>query len=220
LSLLVWRDKDGKTPQEKEKIIQERSEFMSRWIQVVYSKTEVEFHQKWCKLLDNYKGQRELCNYLTAQQYPTRYEWAAPWTSLYRHYRTITSSPIEGMHKVLKDYLATSQGNLFSVVQKIKEMIFNQYIKYRTNIASAKHTLKFEHKPEAMPFLPPGIHKTITPAAIELVRKQDLLSQKHHEEGYCPPCTGSFEKIHGLPCYHAINRSKDWGLGLSYNNPH
>jgi hypothetical protein len=108
------------------------------------------------------------------------------------------------MHKVLKDYLMTSRGDLLRVVHRIKEMVHNQYNKYRKDIATAQHTIKFEHKPEAMPFLPSGIHRIITPSAIEHVRQQELLRQEHYAEGRLEPCTGSFGRIYGLPCSHTL----------------
>jgi hypothetical protein len=96
-------------------------------------------------------------------------EWAAAWTSHHRHYNTITSSPVEGMHKVLKDYLMTSTGDLLRVVGRIEQMVKSQYNKYKKEIASSKHTTKFQHKLESMPFLPPGIHDVLTPPAIERI---------------------------------------------------
>jgi hypothetical protein len=66
-------------------------------------------------------------------------------------------SPIEGMHKVLKDYLITSQGDLLRVVERIKDMVENHYIKYLKDIASAHGRIKFQYKPESMPYLPAGI---------------------------------------------------------------
>jgi MULE transposase domain len=167
----VWRDADSNTPQEKEEIAQKWSDFMARWNGVVYAKTEAVFNIKWQKLLDDYCHQKGLCDYLQKNQYPIRHQWAAAWTSQHRHYGTITSSPIEGMHKVLKDYLKTSQGDLFTVVKRIKEMILSQYNKYRKSIADAKSTIKFAHKPQEMLYLPLGIHEIVTPPAIEHIRQ-------------------------------------------------
>ena len=97
-------------------------------------------------------------------------------------------------------------------------MVLNQHSNFQKAIASAKHTIKFDHKHQHMPYLPPGIHSIATPVAIEHVRQQDLLFQKHQKAGYYPPCTGAFERIFGLPCYHTIRRCQDWGetLLMSY----
>jgi hypothetical protein len=155
---------------------------------------------------------------LKENKYPTRYEWARPWTSQYRHYNTITSSPLEGMHKVLKDYLATSRGDLLRVVHRIKEMVYNQYNKYRKEIATAQHSIKFEHKNDVMPFLPSEIHRIVTPPAIEHVRQQELLRQKHNEEYRIEPCTGSFRKVYGLPCSHTLQQLREIGSRLHLNH--
>ena len=112
---------------------------------------------------------------MTEYQYPNRQEWAATWTSQHRYYGTSSTSPLEGMHKVLKDYLMTSQGDLLRVVERIKEMVYNQYSRYQKDIATAHLSIKFQHKPAAMLFLPPRIHETITPIAIELVQQQHIL---------------------------------------------
>ncbi len=152
----VWREANGVSKEEKEKITQERDQFMARWKQVVYAKTEYDFDQIWQKLLSDYSSQPALCSYLQQNQYQTRTAWAAAWTSQYRHYGTTTTSPIEGMHSVLKRYLGSSQGDLLLVVERIMNMVENQYSQYQKDIASARHTIKFNHKPESMPFLPPG----------------------------------------------------------------
>ena len=83
----------------------------------------MDFQFKWNDLLKDYSHQPELCRYLQENQYTTRTEWAAAWASHHRHYNTITSSPVEGMHKVLKDYLMTSTGDLLRVVARIEQMV-------------------------------------------------------------------------------------------------
>ena len=219
----VWRNADAQTPEEKEKMKQKRTDFLARWDQVVSAKTELAFYEMWQKLLHDYSSQRELCNYLKEYQYPNRFQWAAAWTSRHQHYGTITTSAAEGKHKVLKDYIRTFQGNLLTVIHQLKEMILTQYKKYIKSLADAKHTIKFNHKPSKMPYLPPGIHDIVTPKAIEHVRQQELLSQKHRENGFNPPCTHSFERIYGLPCYHTINRYKQWGERIpidQFDNDH
>jgi hypothetical protein len=84
-------------------------------------------------------------------------------------------------------------------------MVKSQYNKYRKEIASSRHSTKFQHKLESMPFLPPGIHDVLTPPAIERIRQQDLLRQKEQKQrrgGH--PCSGLFEKTNGLPCRHTL----------------
>jgi hypothetical protein len=156
----TWRDTDGITKIEKEAIIKIRTQFMTCWNQLVYASIEAIFYQNWQQLLDNYQDQLILCDYLRHYQYPNRQEWATAWTSQHRHYGTSTTSPLEGMHKVLKDYLMTSQGDLLRVVQRIQEMVNNQYSKYQKDIATAHLSVKFCHKPAAMPFLPSGYAST------------------------------------------------------------
>jgi hypothetical protein len=114
-----WRTADGKTKEEKKAIDDQRAAFMGRWAEIVYSKTEAEFQLKWDTLLRDYKSQDALSEYLWKYQYPVRHQWARPWTSRYRHYNTTSTSPVEGMNKVLKDYIMTSRGDLLRVVERI-----------------------------------------------------------------------------------------------------
>jgi hypothetical protein len=111
---------------------------MAQWNQVVYARTEVAFYEKWQQLLDSYKDQLALCDYLRQQQYPNRQERATAWTSQHRHYGTSSTSLLEEMHRVLKDYLMTSQGALLRAVQCIQEMVHNKYNKYQKDIATAR----------------------------------------------------------------------------------
>ena len=189
--------------------------------QVVYTKRLLDFQLKWDELLKDYTNQQELCEYLRENQWHTRTQWAAAWTSQYRHYDTITTSPVEGMHKVLKDYLMTSTGDLLRVVSRIEQMVNSQRNKYQKEIASSKHSIKFQHKLESMPFMPAGIHEVLTPPAIELIRQQELLrQQKQRQPRSNHPCSGFFEKINGLPCYHTLQQLNYSRLTLRLDYPY
>ena len=65
-----------------------------------------------------------------------------------------------------------------------------------------------------MPFLPPRIHETITPIAIELVRQQHILRQQDTRR----PCTGSFTRIYGLPCSHTLQLLEETRTLLGMNH--
>lgn len=117
------------------------------------------------------------------------------------------------MHKVLKDYLSTSQGDLLRVVERVKDMILNQYSRYQKDIASKYQNTRFNHR---MPFLPQGIHQIITPPAIEHIRKQDLLRQLDSSQR--KPCTGTFKRIYGLPCSHILQNLKEAGSPLTLSH--
>jgi hypothetical protein len=162
---------------------------------------------KWENLLKDYKDQRQLCEYLQSNQWTTRTEWAAAWTSHHRHYGMITNSPVEGMHKVLKDYLQTSRGDLLRVVGNIEQMVQSQHNKYTKDLGSGKHSVKFRHKLESAPFLPHNLSDILTPAALEHIKQQEELRLKAQRAGCCHPCSGLFEKANGLPCHHTMQRA-------------
>ena len=67
-----------------------------------------------------------------------------------------------------------------------------------------------------MPFLPSGIQDIITPAVIELMQQQHLLRQQNTTSRR--PCTGSFTRIHGLPCSHTLQSLEDSRTPLGMNH--
>ena len=93
-------------------------------------------------------------------------------------------------------------------------MVENQYSIYQKEIATACHSVKFHHCHDLMPYLPPGIHDIITPAAIELICQQFLLYEKNRQERRTLPCSGSFERIYGLLCRHTLGNWRNMGVHL------
>jgi hypothetical protein len=204
----TWRTANGKSKDEKEAITKHREDFMMRWREVVYSKTERWFDNRWNNLMKHYeKDNIELCEYLVNNKLHKRFQFARAWTSKYRNYNTYTSSPVEGLHSVLKQYLGTSRGDLLSVVEKITQMVQKQYVNYKQKVSIDESSRKEFHTFKRMPYLPPGIHSVVTSAAIELVRKQDILRLDKLEKRTTLPCTGSFKQVYGLPCYHDIQQA-------------
>jgi hypothetical protein len=61
---LEWRTSEAKTQEEKKAMADQRSEFMGRWNQIIYSKTEADFESRWNALQSDYKNQAALCKYL------------------------------------------------------------------------------------------------------------------------------------------------------------
>src|ERR1051326_3709408 len=206
----TWRTANGNSKEEKEAIIQRREDFMLRWREVIYSKTERWFDNRWNKLMIDYeKDNRELCEYLVNNKLHKRFQFARAWTSKHRNYNTYTTSSVEGLHSVLKQYLGTSRDNLLGVVEKITQMIQSQYSTYKQNVSSDQNSRKEAHNFKRMPYLPSGIHSVVASAAIELVRQQDILRLDKLEKRTTLACTGSFKRVYGLPCYHDIQQAID-----------
>jgi hypothetical protein len=122
------------------------------------------------------------------------------------------------MHKVLKDYLATSRGDLLTVVGKIKEMVLNQYSRYRKDIGTAQHTIRSKQGLKVLPFLPENIHQVVTPAALDLLRKQFELHLESVKTGKETSCTGNHSRVYGLPCWHQLRvaLATESSFGLDY----
>jgi hypothetical protein len=209
----VWRTADAETPEEKQQLFETRKEFMSRWSQVVYTKTIEAFDDAWAKLLRDYSSQPSLCTYLQDYQYPLREQWAIAWTSRHRNYGTVATSAIEGKHKVLKMYLGTAQGDLRRTVDVIKGMVLNQFSTYEKDLATARFSIKHEYTKGDL--FAENIHQYITPPALNHVLEQDKLRRENLKDNSTKPCTGRFEKIYGIPCSHTIQEILSRGSRVS-----
>jgi len=97
--------------------------------------------------------------------------------TLQHHFKPL----VEGMHKVLTDYLMSTWSDLLRVVRRIEQMVTSQYNKYRKQLVSAKHNLKFKHQPGSHavsnPRYPPHCH---TPA-IDRIRELDSLRRRERD---------------------------------------
>jgi hypothetical protein len=209
----TWRTADAETAEEKQQFLQIRAEFMRRWSQVVYSETREAFNAAWDRLLSDYSDQRSLCEYLRDYIYPSREQWAIAWTSQHRHYGTVATSAIEGKHKVLKMYLATSQGDLRRTVDVIKEMVLNQCNAYDKDLATARFNIQTRHTGGEL--FVENIHQYITPPALDYVLEQNKLRQDNIKHNRTKPCTGTFERTRGIPCSHTIQSILDRGSKVS-----
>jgi hypothetical protein len=61
------------------------------------------------------------------------------------------------------------------------------------------------------------LNKEIVPAAMELLVKQLYLMDDHLRTG---ACSGFFEQIHGIPCYHTLRQCKDRNVTVTKQDFH
>jgi hypothetical protein len=174
---------------------------MKAWYQVVYSKTEDEFEEKYAGLKSMYSSQPALCEYLDQYQYPQREEVAFPWSSRYPHFGNTVTLKLEATHGVIKRYLENSRGDLDIVVLRIKQFIDNFIVDFKRIYIRAKDKPPHHVNARNITIFEDGINDIITPAGLEKVVQQwDLLRAGIFK----PACTGSFETVFGVPCCHTI----------------
>jgi hypothetical protein len=113
---------------------------------------------------------------------------------------------MEGLHSIVKRWLATSTNDLLGVVNTLKLMINEQHSRVKNGLAAAQARPSFKVQPKYLPILPAKINECITPYALAKVREQYELAKHSNfaERRRQRPCTGSFKKIYGLPCCHEI----------------
>jgi hypothetical protein len=70
----TWHNNSKDTEEERKEKETRRQDFIAAWYQVVYSKTESQFEEKYATLKATFASQLVLCSYLNQYQYPQRHE--------------------------------------------------------------------------------------------------------------------------------------------------
>lgn len=123
----------------------------------------------------------------------------------------MVTSRVEGIHRVLKEYLKRSDLDLFEVWKAIKLAIINQLIELKANQAKQQiRTLLELSKP-----LYGLVYGWIS---YEALRKVE--DQRKRLVNPLPSCTKTFTSSHGLPCAHILQDLQGQPLQLSYFHIH
>ena len=119
------------------------------------------------------------------------------------HFNTLTTSRVEGGHRVLKAALKASTGDLLTVVDGIEKILNRQYESYTHLLATAKMKIHMKLPRDLMREL---INK-VSPYALLKIYDQYLLvrlAKKYPKEHELKPCQRIFATTMGLPCAHMI----------------
>ena len=85
-------------------------------------------------------------------------------------------------------------------------MLTNFLNEYRKSIAQARDRVYHDLKASRWDLLDPELNKQVVPEAMRLLVKQLYLARDEVVNN--KPCTGNFEAIHGIPCYHTLRLMK------------
>ncbi len=89
----IWRV-NGLNDEEQEVNTALQDEFMVRWKELVYTRSEGDFVACWDRLNRDYHDQPHLLNYLLRHKWRYREMFVKPWTSKVRHFGMTTTSPV------------------------------------------------------------------------------------------------------------------------------
>ena len=206
---------------------EEWNEFLTAWHAVVYATTPAEYEEAWQSLKTEYENEHEdEVEYLQAAWLDEHKEhFCKAWTNEITHFNTLTTSRVEGGHRVLKSVLKFSTGDLMTVVDRLETLLEGQYDDYTTKLEQAKMSTAFNLPRELMS----DLLGKVSPYALQKIRKQwkkvrranlDPESEAFEELG---PCTRSFATTMGLPCAHMIEacmKTPEARLSLDDVHPH
>lgn len=194
---------------------QEREEFMADWEAICYARMEQEFEERYASLQEKYVHQSTLLTYIHEEKYPKRQQFAKPWTSQVRHFGHTVTSRAESGHSKFKGWLLHSRHDLLDVKDRWALMTRSFLTDYRKELATERDRITHELRvtrwnpkeldpvtKQPIQHLDPELNTQVVDRALRLLVKQ--LEYAKDEVQYNTPCSGQFEKIHGIPCYHTI----------------
>ncbi|KAG7005363.1 hypothetical protein G7Y79_00020g048910 [Physcia stellaris] len=186
---------------------QEWQEFMKHWSEVVHAFTREGYNLAWRDLKSKYKrSHRDEVLYLHKT-------WlGASWRRCFCNYNTNDilhfnahrSPRVEGGHRILKQMLRCSTGNMELVVKRLEALFLKQYEDY----SEAVEQIRTE--PAATKFnrqLYRDLLTLVTPHALHRTEKQYrrfTKAKKKPDTHPLEPCTGTHSITTGTPCAHNI----------------
>ena len=188
---------------------QEWEEFLAAWHEVVYASTSAEHEEAWqslkAKYHDEHEEEVEYLRTIWLDEYKERF--CKAWTNEVLHFNSLTTSRVEGGHRVLKSVLKFSTGDLMTVVDRLETLLEGQYDDYTTKLEQAKMTMAFNLPRELMS----DLIGRVSPHALQKIRKQwkKVKRAELEENDTLGPCSRSFATTMGLSCSHMIQACMD-----------
>jgi hypothetical protein len=126
----------------------------------------VGFEESWTAFIEAFSDQQELLSYLEQHQLTFKEHFVKAWTNRHRYYGVTTTSPLEGLHSVIKRWLTMSTNDLLGVVNMLKVMLAQQHARIKTSLSHAQTCPPFRVQPRYFPILPAKINESISPYAL------------------------------------------------------
>lgn len=194
-------------------------EFYEFWHSIMRSPTDDAF----MKRVEEFQ-RRYVANHLEEVGYVMTY-WLDPWkerlvkawVDQHTHFGNVATSRVEGIHALLKSHLKRSTLDLFDAWRAMKHALLNQLSELRFNQAKQQTRTPIELSGP----LYGTVRGWISHEALRKVEEQRRLLLKDDP----PPsltCTGTFTRVHGLPCLHQLKtlQEQDRVLLLEHFHSH
>ncbi|GAB0139084.1 putative transposase [Epichloe bromicola] len=177
---------------------QEWKDFYGKWHELVASTNEETFEDRLQQLKERYASAhaREVAYIIETWLDLYKTKLVKAWVDQYLHFENVVTSRGEGIHKLIKMYLDTSQLDLFEAWRAIKLAILNQVAELRANQAKQQIRTPIE--------LSGSLYSVVRGwVSHEALRKVEA-QRKRLQQDKLPTCTGVFSATLGLPCAHTI----------------
>lgn len=202
---------DGRQTRENRKL------FLSCFWDIVKAKTEADFHGRISKLEEIfYPICPAMVSYFWNSLYPNRQFWAVYHTHQRLVFGVTVTSRVESAHARLKQYVQRGNSGLYTVVDRITNMIVSTDNEVEAKIEYLRSNHSFEQRRERL--FDSTLLSSVSHEALNLVLKQ--IQYARNSEEYNSVCSTLFQRSMGLPCSHTIMRlsrvNSEWKLS-TYN---
>ena len=196
---------------------QEWKEFYNFWHSIIDSPTEEEYTKRLAEMQQKYVPQhpREFGYIKETWLIPFKEKLVRAWVDQSNHFGNTSTSRVEGIHALLKSYLRRSTLDLFDSWKTIQSALDNQLAELQ-----ALQVKQQTRTPLELPAALYGaIRGCVSHEAMRRVEEQRklLINMRSHTS---PTCTGTFSRVHGLPCSHVLDALQGEALLLSHFHSH
>uniref|UniRef100_A0A1Y1NIF4 MULE transposase domain-containing protein n=1 Tax=Photinus pyralis TaxID=7054 RepID=A0A1Y1NIF4_PHOPY len=192
-------------------------EFYSCWHNIINSPTEAAFNKRVkafeAKYIDSHIEEVAYVKEIWLEPYKEKLVKA--WVDQYAHFGNVATSRVEGIHSIIKDYIGTSQLDLFEVWRQIKNAILNQLLELTHHQSYQQTQMPLEISGNLYSI----VRGWVSLEAIRKVEEQRKLIDAENSP-LSRPCTGRFTASYGLPCVHRVKALIDAKLPLALDEFH
>lgn len=177
--------------------LEEWNEFFALWHKLVASATEDIYDENLKKLKELYipKHINEVGYLIQTWLDPYKERFVKAWVDQYLHFKQYVTSRCEGIHKLVKSHLKTSQADLFGAWRILKLVLSNQLAELEA-LQAKQHT--------STPLQLSGVLYSHIRGWISHEALHKVDSQRERLLKAYPACTGVFTRTLGLPCAHTL----------------
>ena len=194
----------------------EWTEFYNFWFSILNSAAEKTYEERLTEFEKKYASTNlEQIGYIKETWLlPYKEKLVAAWVDQKTHFGNMATSRVEGIHALLKSYLRRSTFDLFEAWKAIRLALNNQLAELRSNQAKQQiRTLL-----ELGKALYRAVQGWVSHEALRKVEEQRQLQWK--DPPASPICTGTFTRVYGLPCVHALTGREGQPLLLNDFHSH